>query len=342
MDVCGRKLKIVTGTKSQTVNICTSDNLLGLYDYRVRLGPTFISAETLAATKFDTIDDLVRFLERNYDGQIEQRPVVQSADASLLNSFSGPAFDRQSVPKSEFHAWRNSWDLLGNHGGIAEVIELWHAPVPDPWMRAENDTPARLLTSNRYTRGNRSGHRRGEHVIEYEILVQRFRSVTCLNASLLDGVNAFPLVKDNGGDRICDVEADLVLLAGEPGAALIWVCDVKITDGNPWKALLQNLRQLRLFTLNATCASFFGLRGSTEKVSQICGAVIAPELFYFNSGKREDSLRRAESLSEAISKPPHNVRAELLVWDAVAARLFRHNRMRSDRFDSTRMMREHC
>ena len=341
MYVCGRKLKIVTRTKSQTVNICTSDNLLGLYDYRVRLGPTFISAETLAATEFDTIHDLVRFLERCYNGRVEQRPLMQSADASRRNSFSGPAFDRQNVPRSEFRAWRNSWDLLGNHGGIAEVIELWHAPIPNPWMRAENDTPARLLTSNRYTRGNLSGHRRGEHVIEYEILVQRFGSVTCLDAPLLDGVNAFPLVKDNGGGRICDVEADLVLLAGEPGAARIFVCDVKITDGDPWKALLQNLRQLRLFTSNATCASFFGLRGSTEKVWQICGAVIAPETFYLNSGKK-DSLRRAESVSEAISKPPHNVRAELLVWDAVAGRLLRHNQRRSDRFDSTRIKKEYC
>lgn len=318
MYICGRKLKILTGTKSQTVNICTSDNLLGQYDYRVRLGPPFISRETIAARDFDTIDDLVRFLERSYNGRVEQGPVMQSDDASGLISFSEPVFDRQSPTMSECRAWRNSWDLLGNQGRIAEVIELWHAPVPGACMRAENDMPVRLLTDKRYTRGNLSGNRRGEHVIEYQILVEYFDSVTCLDQPLVDGVNAFPLVMDHGGGRNCDVEADLILLTGKPGSAQIFVCDVKITDGDPWKALLQNLRQLRLFTSNATCASFFGLRGSTEKVRQIRGAVIAPESFYFHSGKRDDSLRRAQSLSEAISKPPHNVSAELLVWDAVA------------------------
>ena len=84
-----------------------------------------------------------------------------------------------------------------------------------------------------------------------------------------------------------------------------FVCDVKSLMETRGRRSFRIFTKLRLFTSNATCASFFGLRGSTEKVWQICGAVIAPETFYFNSGKR-DSLRRAESVSEAISKPPRD------------------------------------
>ncbi len=299
MYICGRKIKIVTGAKSQTVNICTNANLLGQYDYRVRLEPPFISAETIAERHFDAIDEVVRFLERSHNGRIEQEPVRRLADISQSVS----SLTRQSATRSGFRTWRDAWDRLSNDGRITDVIELWHAPVPDQWMRSESDTPARLLSCERYTRGNLNGTRRGEHVIEHEILIKCFDSVECLDQPLLDGVNAFPLVRDDAGGRSGNVEADLVLLTGNPEFARIFVCDVKISDGDPWKALLQNLRQLRLFTSNPICTSFFGLRGSKSvpdaKVVQISGGVIAPEKFYSNS----DSLRRAQSLSEAISEP---------------------------------------
>jgi hypothetical protein len=325
MYVCGRKLVIVTGTKSQTVNICTSANVLGRYEYRVRLRPPFISAETIAYGNFDTIHDFVRFLERSLNARIEHAPVTQSADEpqAVLLTGSVSAHYGQGGVKSKFRAWRDTWDQLGGDGRITDVLDLWHAPVPDSWMRSETDVPLRLLAGERYTRGNRNGPRRGEYVIEHQILIEYFDSVKCLDQPLLDGVNAFPLVKDGAGGRSNNVEADMVLLTGKPDSARIFVCDVKVSDGDPWKALLQNLRQLRLFTSNPICAAFFGLRGSTAKVVQICGGVIAPDSFYSRSGTDNDRLRRAKSLSDAIAKPPTNVTAELLVFDAVTGGLFR-------------------
>jgi hypothetical protein len=322
MYICGRKVKIVTGAKSQTINICTSANVPGKYDYRVRLGPPFISEATLSLERFASIDDVVHFLEGSHNGQVEQSPAMAVLLASETAGAPSPSLPGTGRIQSEFFAWRDAWDTLSSNGNIADVLELWHAPVPDPWMRLEADTPDRLLSGLRYTRGNLTGSRRGEHEVEDDILIRRFATVSCLDQPLLDGINAFPLVKDYGGGRRGNVEADLVLLIGHPNLAGILVCDVKITDGDPWQALLQNLRQLRLFTSNPCCASIFKHRGLDAKIAQIRGGVIAPESFYSRSGAR-DCLLRARSLSDSISKPPHDVRAQLLVWDAATARLAR-------------------
>ncbi len=153
------------------------------------------------------------------------------------------------------------------------------------------------------------------HMIEYEILVTHFDRAMRLGGPLLDGVNAHPLVKDSDGGRKDNVEADLVLLAGPADSALTLVSDVKTTDGNPWKALVQNLRQLRLFTANPECASLFNRRGVTANVGQICGGVIAPQTFYSSPGQKANSLRCARKLSESILRAPHRVCTDLLVWD---------------------------
>jgi len=187
---------------------------------------------------------------------------------------------------AKFRDWRDAWEKLGKFQGpelpepsrrVSDILELWQAPIPEPWMRSEADTPQRLLSGPRYTRGNRHGIRPAEHEIEYEILVTQFDRVTYRGQPLLDGVNAYPLVKDSAGGRSDNVEADSVLLSGRADSASILVSDVKKTDGNPWTALVQNLRQLRLFTANLECASLLNRRGVTANVVQICGGVVAPK-----------------------------------------------------------------
>jgi hypothetical protein len=325
MYVCGRKLVIAKRAKTQTVNVCTSANLAGHYDYRVRLPLPPISAETIAYGNFVTIHDFVQFLERELYGKVEQRPATQPADAyraaSLNDDVSSP--ERAASVSSEFVTWRDAWDQLGANRRISDVIDLWRAPVPIPWMRSESDLPPRLRTGERYTRANLHSARRGEHILEHQILVEHFASAAFLDQPLLDGVNAFPLVRDEAGGRGNDVESDLVLLTGKPESAQIFVCDVKVTDGDPWKALLQNLRQLRLFTSNPICTAFFEPRVSTAKVVKICGGVIAPDSFYARSEKGEERMRLAKSLSDAIAPPPTSITAELLVWDPKKKRISR-------------------
>jgi hypothetical protein len=52
IQLCGRRVKVQTGAKSQTVNICSSANIHGEYDYKVRLTPPAISEETLLGQSF--------------------------------------------------------------------------------------------------------------------------------------------------------------------------------------------------------------------------------------------------------------------------------------------------
>jgi len=223
-----------------------------------------------------------------------------------------------------FSAWCDAWDKLGAFQGpelpdcnrrVRDVLELWQAPIPQPWMRSEADTPTRLLSGLRYTRGDVEAPNPGEHTIEFEILITHSDGAMCLGRPLLDGVNAYPLVKDSGGGRKTNIEVDLALLAGPADSALILVGEVKKTDGNPWAALVQNLRQLRLFTANPECALLFHRRGVTSNVAQICGAVIAPKTFYFSPGQKANSLPCARKLSESMLRV-HKVCDELLVWDS--------------------------
>lgn len=325
--ICGRKVKVKTGSISQTVNVCGSANIHGEYDYIIRLRPPFISEETLLVQKFTSIDDLVRYVERSHFGVTEKRPVMESSISVHSRSYmaSQEQIDPQTTASPTFRDWRDRWDELGKTDGrIDEVLALWAAPIPGSWMRSAVDIPGRLLKKDdRYTRGDRDRPRRGEHEIEHEILVSRFDRITCLGRPLLDGVNAYPLVKDSLGARNDNVEADLALLVGPPDAPSILVADVKKTDGNPWTALIQNLRQLRLYMANPTCGAFFNRRSVKTCASEIRGAVIAPETFYAARGKKANNLAYARQLSETMLRV-YRVEAGLLVWDGRLAELRRH------------------
>jgi hypothetical protein len=239
IQICGRNVKVQTGTKSQTVNICSSANVHGPYDYVVRLRPPFISKETLLRQHFSSIQDMVRYLERHHFGEIERTPAIRLSSATQIQSNTAPPAPDSppTAASAKFSAWRDTWDELGAQRRVSDVLDLWLSPIPEPWMRSETDTPKRLLSGQRYTRGNLNGIRKGEHEIEYEILVTHFDRAMCLDRPLLDGVNAYPLVKDSAGGRKHNVEADLVLLAGRADSALLLVSDVKKTDGNPGTAL---------------------------------------------------------------------------------------------------------
>jgi hypothetical protein len=70
-EINGRKIKVRTGPRSQTVNICTSANIHGVYDSRVRLRPPFTAEDTLRQANFNSTEDLVRYLCLHHSGQIE-------------------------------------------------------------------------------------------------------------------------------------------------------------------------------------------------------------------------------------------------------------------------------
>ena len=71
IEICGRKIKIAIGSKSQTINICTKDNQHGKYEFVIRLYPPFIEQGTIIQSNFASIDQLVRFLCNEKGGKLE-------------------------------------------------------------------------------------------------------------------------------------------------------------------------------------------------------------------------------------------------------------------------------
>jgi hypothetical protein len=205
--------------------------------------------------------------------------------------------------ETDFTIWRKKWDSLGQFRGreledpdkcISEILSLWQIEPPGPWMRSAEDLPKRFAPDKRYVRGNGKSKRRGEHCIEHEILETDFATVTYNGRHLVDGVNAFPLVKSEAGHRNDDIEPDLVILVGPTNSASILVLDVKKTDGNAWSALVQNLRQFRLFLLNPAYTSFFDQRKNEVNVSKK-----VPELSHRASSTRRSTRRKTVFLTPA-------------------------------------------
>jgi len=84
IDICGRKIKVQTGAKSQTVNICSSSNIHGQYDYIARLRPPSVSPEILINQNFNSIRELVEYLESHHEGVIEKSPGARSASTTRV------------------------------------------------------------------------------------------------------------------------------------------------------------------------------------------------------------------------------------------------------------------
>jgi hypothetical protein len=83
--------------------------------------------------------------------------------------------------------------------------------------------------------------------MEYEILSEFFDEIICFGDSrLIDGVNAFPLVRAGDGGRNANVEADMLLLLQNPRGFQLAVAEVKDLANNAWFTAVENLRRRSL------------------------------------------------------------------------------------------------
>lgn len=79
IEIEGRNIFIVTGRVSQTVNVCDATNRRGNYEYVIRLfQPNFVNEEALENQ--DTIEEIVNWLMRKRQGQIEKSPDDDEVD----------------------------------------------------------------------------------------------------------------------------------------------------------------------------------------------------------------------------------------------------------------------
>ena len=240
--ICGRKIKVQTGTKSQTVNICTSANLHGQYDYILRLRPPFISTETLLRQNFGSIQDLVGYLESQHCAEVERAPAIQSSGATPSRSNTA----RHSLVELFRFPEVNSFSL--------SAIAVPALSEKDLLLRFEQQrkaAPCRGLHRSYFvghTGKTTSGaltNRREEH-----LAIAIWSAYRESGFALPDGTVLFPIDyqlplkshRDEANAGLGKIELFCVDSEGEP-----WICEVKIHSvlngrvDTPLKALLEAL-----------------------------------------------------------------------------------------------------
>ena len=83
-----RMTKIATGTKTQTINICTVDNQHGEYDYILRIFEknNFITYNILKSINSSSIDEFIGYLEKNHSAKIEKSPNQLEKTFSIMDN----------------------------------------------------------------------------------------------------------------------------------------------------------------------------------------------------------------------------------------------------------------
>jgi hypothetical protein len=223
-----------------------------------------------------------------------------------------------------FARWRDRWTVLAEYQSnsipgiqhrIDQLVSLWKEPIPGAWQRGID--PQLLFV--RYRRGDLHNPHPGEHSIEHEILCGNFERVSCFGYKLVDGVNAFPLSRDTRGiGRRGNVEADMLLLGELDGAYRLFLCEVKDRANDPWYAVVESLRQLRLFIENEKSRNVFADRGSVSKlpaVIPVTGLVVAPVHYYLSRGKRLNAVKPVLQVIQRFTSE-FAVDIRLATWDA--------------------------
>jgi hypothetical protein len=249
IEICGRRVKIQTGTKSQTVNICDGANINGRYDYTVRLRPPFISAKVLLQQNFTSIEGVVEYLERYYSGEIERRPGMPRPEGAQIRSniaSAAESLSRHPLVEAFQAAEINSFASLPIAASALSEDELL--------LRFEQQrkaAPYRGLHRSYFvghtgrTTSGASTNRREEHLAIALWAAYRQSGFALPDRTVLFPVDyQLPLKshRDEANAGLGKVDLFCVDAVGEP-----WIAELKIhSEGNgrvdtPLKALLEAL-----------------------------------------------------------------------------------------------------
>lgn len=135
--VDGRRVKVVKGSKTQTVNVCTAKEVDGEYDYKIRLRRPFVEEAHLDARGFASVNDLVTYLVTSCGGKLEKS--LDTADLHHPNSFS------QLVPDLTNNASFTEWEAAARLQVEEAIDELVIEFIATPYLhRAEHSIHCRL------------------------------------------------------------------------------------------------------------------------------------------------------------------------------------------------------
>ena len=227
----------------------------------------------------------------------------------------------------DFSSWRDKWQALAEFEGdsVPDVLERTQSIVrllsgTSHWHR--KDMPPRLLSvCPWYSRGDRNKKRTGEHEIEFKLFaIQKTNKIQCVKRDFFVLANAYPLAH---GRR---VEADVVAVACGVAGIEIYVVEAKHNADNPWYALVENLRQVKLFQdnlkwnwefLKKTFSEFLLMKGVSksflETTPPVRGMVLAPPVYYTKRGQKSNAVQPAQELVNRVASEL-NVQVLLTKW----------------------------
>jgi hypothetical protein len=250
IQLCGRKVKIQTGAKSQTVNICSGANIHGEYDYKVRLTPPAVSEDALLGVGFNSIPELVRYLECHHNGVVEQAPAIRLSGAIQIRTDQPKPARMSRHPLTDLFKspYVNNFASLAKAASSLSEPELhrqFDQQAKNAPLRGEyRDKPYFIGHTGKTTSGL-STNRREEH-----LAIAIWRGYRDGGFTLPDGIVLFPvdyqvplkshLDEVNAG--LGKVDLLSVDAEGEP-----WICELKLHSADkksaetPLKALLEAL-----------------------------------------------------------------------------------------------------
>jgi hypothetical protein len=195
---------------------------------------------------------------------------------------------------SSFAKWASQWLALGRDTGaeiddvserIEKVLAAWGQAVPAGWKRGvdRDRWPGDVRCRRRHRHCvPRAG---SEHELEQQVLGPDPGKIAtrCFAEQLVDGINAVPLsLATRGGGK---VEADMLLLTRRADRHRLWLVEAKTTSNNAWFAVVESLRQLKLFQDNPVASQVLLERrraaGAQLPVSAI---VLGTPAFYTAAG----------------------------------------------------------
>lgn len=250
--------------------------------------------------------------------------------AACLRKRYDPPLPGQNLirTRSAFAIWAERWLALADYTGCdvphpaertARVAQLWIEDVPTGWPR---DDDKRLLDpTRRYVRshGNARHPKPGsEHELEWQILQPdpAQEPTHCFGARLIDGVNAVPLTRDSvSGGRAGNVEADILLLSEQGGAHRLLLVEAKTRSNNAWYAVIESLRQLRLFLHSPAAQRIMPHRnpGLPGKLP-VTAVVLAPPTFYIGDDARERAVQPTLALLTVL-RTQFGIDCRLATWN---------------------------
>ena len=195
-----------------------------------------------------------------------------------------------------FQKWSSKWDSAKKAKGEVEaIIDLWKQPVPDCAKRLN----WKLELGYRKTH---KGLPCGEQKIEKQLLGSKnhfsFRKLVIkgnTSHTFIGVYNDMRCAPDYGSKKtIGQVIADAFGLILDDKGVIRPICvEVKVTDANPWFALVENLKQVKLMRFNEKELNRFLSELHLPNAKGTWGIVLAPETYYT---KHKEALAQAKKL----------------------------------------------